>query len=375
MNTAARNNRFLIDVFSFKRWAELQESNSPGEFYQHLASEIIKAVRKKEALGEIADSLVSLAYHAYTLRQMEALEHISQILLSLPLPRELRSIARYYQGFCVKRKGELDVARDLFERVAEEASIIYRARAIIALGSVAFDKGDFQTVLPLYGEANHVTSHAQEFDPLAAFYTQHMMAVLRSIDGDNRGALEDLERMFPLARAVGSTYPPIYCNYLNSLAVELAELGRLEEAARVCRITLASPFADVYPEYRETWVDIASRGRRASRSVVSFALTTLNTDNVLRLPAPELSDSFGPTGSSVTHPQQPARILNYAEWKNKMVKEPNGDKKDKKSTQEMSEKDLLLRAMELFSNTSISEKKRRKMLEAIEKIVAEPEQD
>jgi hypothetical protein len=213
------------------------------------------------------------------------------------------------------------------------------------------------------------------FDPLGAFYTQHMIAVLKSIDGDNRGALADLESMYPLVRAVGATYPPIYYTYLNSRAVELAELSRLEEAASVCRVTLASPFANSYPEYRATSDDVALRRRRASRSIVSFTRRGSNTENVLQLHAPDRDNGFSRASPRLFHPQQPARILNYSEFKKKMVKEPNGEEKDIKSPQEMSEKELFLRAMELFANTKIPEKKRRRMLEAIEKIVAEPEQD
>jgi tetratricopeptide (TPR) repeat protein len=304
---------------------------------------------------------------------MDTLEQISQVLLDMPLACEFRSIAQYYQGLCVKRKGEVEGARALFERVAEEAPLKYRARAIIALGSVAFDSGDFRSALPFYIEAGKAAIHRQGFDPLAAFYTLHMLAVLRSIDGDNRGALEDLERIFPLARAVGSLYPPVYYNYLNSRAVGLAELGRLEEAARVCQITLAPSFADVYPEYRETWNDIALRGRRPSRSSVYFAQRTRNPENVLRLPAPELGDSFSPVDNCFTPLQQSARILNYAEWKNKMVKEPNGNPQDNETSEKLDDRQKMLKIIQLVSQPERTDQELESILEAVERIVSKPE--
>jgi hypothetical protein len=57
-----------------------------------------------------------------------------------------------------------------------------------------------------------------------------------------------------------------------------------------------------------------------------------------------------------------------------MDKEPDGNGTEEKSLQDMTEKDIFLRAMELFSNTKIPERKRRKMLEAVEKIASEPDE-
>jgi hypothetical protein len=370
MNTAASNNRFLIDVFSFKRWAELQRAISPGEFYQHLASELIKGIHTKEALSQLGNNLINLAEYAYSLRQMDTLEQISHLLPNLPLAREFRIIARYFQAYCIKRRGQFNEARSLFVKVADESPLRYRARAMAALGTIAFDSGEFQSALPFYIEASKAAIHRQGFDLLAAFYTQHMMAVLRSIDGDDRGALADLERMFPLVRAVGSVYPPIYCNYLNSLAVELAEAGRLEEATQACRITLASPFANSYPEYRATSDDIALRGRRASRSFVSFAQRALETENVLHLPVPD--HSTGLVDSCLEMTGQPARVLDYINWKKKMGKKPNGDQKN---DDEMDDRDVFMEIMRLSSQPGMTSKKLWQILEAVRKVTSEPDKD
>jgi hypothetical protein len=69
-----------------------------------------------------------------------------------------------------------------------------------------------------------------------------------------------------------------------------------------------------------------------------------------------------------------ATFLNLRQWKKKMDKEPDGNGNDEKSLQDMTEKDIFLRAMELFSNTKIPQSKRRRMLEAIEKIALEPDE-
>lgn len=372
MNTAASTKRFLMDVFSFKRWGEIQGGIGPGEFYQYLASELVKGVHTRIVLDQIGSDLVNLAEHAYSQRQMETLERMSQILLHLPLSREFKTIARYFQAYCIKRTGKFNEARSLFERVADEAHFTYRARAMAALSSIAFDSGDFRSALPFYIEAGKAAFHKRGFDPLAAFYTQHMLAVLKSMDGDNRGALEDLERIFPLAHAISSSYPAIYYNYLNSLTVEMAEVGRLEEACNINRIVLASPYASAYPEWHETAHDLALRGRRASRSVISFAQRILDSYNVLRLPAPERGDSFSPADSCLTPLQQSARVLNYAEWKNKMVKEPNGTPHDDTPSEKLDDRQKMLKIIQLVSQPERTDQELESILEAVERIVSRP---
>ena len=71
MQTAAKINRFLIDVFSFSKEAELRCTISPSEFYQQIVSEIIKGVYRKQALIDVAERLITLADNAYAFRRME----------------------------------------------------------------------------------------------------------------------------------------------------------------------------------------------------------------------------------------------------------------------------------------------------------------
>lgn len=262
MQTAAKSSFVLTETSSLEMLNGLPKASRQGEFYQQITEAIIKGTYKKQSFIELGNRLVAVADRAYALRQMDVVEQASHIILNLPLPRDYGSIARYYQAYCIKRSGQFDKARPLFERVAEEVPPAYRARAIVALGSLAFDSGDYQSALPLYIEAGRAAIRSHRFDPLAAFYTGHMVAVLRSIDGNHRGALADLERMFPLVRAIGASYPPMYYNYLNSQAVEMIEVGRLEEARNLSKIVLATPYANAYSEWRDTGADLAVRGYR-----------------------------------------------------------------------------------------------------------------
>lgn len=370
MQTAANINRILIDVFSLKRQGELQEVSSQREFYQQFSAELIKGIHAKGVLCEIGNRLINLADHAYVLRQMDAVEQVSHILLELPLPREFRSVADYYQAYCLKRRGQFDEARILFERAADEAPIKYRARAMVGLGSIAFDSGDFQSALPFYIEASKTAIHSQAFDPLTAFFTQHIFPVLKSIDGDHRGAIADMERMLPLVRTVSSIYPPMRYNYFNSLAVELAEAGRLDEAARACQITLASPFANSYPEWRETGDDIALRGYRASRSVVVVNRRVPKSDNVVSMPVREHSESISSEKPIRPFFHQQAGVTFIREWKANMVKKRNGDKKDNKPTEELDDREMLLKIVQISTQKGLPDAALLEMVEALEQIAA-----
>lgn len=148
----------------------------------------------------------------------------------------------------------------------------------------------------------------------------------------------------------------MYLDHLNSLAVELCEAGRIQEAGVVSRIVLASPYAFAYPEWCETGKEIALRGYK-SRS--SIRITEKIPGNLLYLPEPSPATS-APVKSGR------ARVLSLKDWKKKMVKE-----NDEKDLDEMNDKDLFMEIMRVASQDSITSKKLRKMVDAIKKIASE----
>ena len=99
-----------------------------------------------------------------------------------------------------------------------------------------------------------------------------MISVVRGIDGDHRGALADLERLWPMVRLASYEHPALRYDYLNSLAVEMAETGRIAEAKHAIGIALRSPFADRYPNWRATQDEIADKERLVSYRPRIFSL-------------------------------------------------------------------------------------------------------
>jgi len=159
---------------------------------------------------------------------------------------------------------------------------------------------------------------------------------------------------------------------LNSYAVELAEAGRRQEARKVIRHVLASPFAFAYPEWRETGKELDLWRNRPPQSVVSIAQET-KPHNLLRMPVAEPEHSIFSTEAAFSRTKQPARILDYTEWKNKMGKKSNGD--DDKLPEDLDEKDMVVKIMSLTAQEGVSDKKLRKILDFIESVLAEPEKD
>ncbi len=239
----------------------------------------------------------------------------------------------------------------MIEPVTESAPPRYRARALISLGANSFYKGDYGFALSAYREASRFVSHSGLLDPYATVHTQKMVAVINSLEGNHRNALALLENLFPLTRSMRSWHPHAYYDYMNSLAVELCEVGRLEEAKNVSQIVLASPFAAAYPEWRETLDEIELRGWRAPRSVVAVtqpkAVTqkTSEAQNLVRLPVPERGDSLSAVEPSTLG--EPARVLSMQDWKKRMPKQSTDDPQDRTIPRPTTDKEKQTRAIEL----------------------------
>lgn len=300
-----------------------------GRLYQQFTVSLLRAIHHNEKVSSSAAKLVSVAERAYSLRQFEVVGSVGQALLEMSLPRPYQSIGLFYEGLSINRGGSAvgDQARPIFERVGDEGNSLYRAKGILALGTMVKDA----TALSYYNEVIRILSRESIFDPLTALRTSRMTAVARAKEGDHKGALADLEKLLPLARTAISLEPVVYYDHLNSLAVEMGEVGRIEEARRVSQVVVASPFAVVYPEWRETLDEIESKMLRPSRTVV--AVSTVPSDR-RDCPGQLISwpgDSEHPDSWTSPCEKNPARIINLHDWKKKLDKKSNGNTQKKPS--------------------------------------------
>lgn len=380
MQRAANKSLILTDFSSLKRFTETQSRPGPAALYQQVGVRLVREAHSNRLLSDVGDKLVALAEQAYGLRQLDRIEDLSQALLALPLPGQYTSAARYFRGVELIRRGELDAAKSVLEAVAADPPHRYTARAIQSLGVTFHARGDFESALKLYLEASCRAVEKESLDPLTTLVVHRNIAVLKSGHGDHHGALADLERMARFARAVGSIHPQAYYDYLNSLAVELGELGRLEEAARASRIALSSSFAVAYPEWRQTFDEIATKQQQcASRSAVAVrehvgSTRTVEecvgeTDNLLLLPLAQ-----HPTSAALVDrlPQGTrARVLDFQQWKTAIKASsratPEGVTAEQRSRMTTGEK--LIRLMDLISQDETDDEMIDRILEAVEQIV------
>jgi tetratricopeptide (TPR) repeat protein len=312
-------------------------ASSVAGFYQQLLSTV-------SGFQELGKCLIRAAEIAQDLRRIDVVREFGLILSNIPI-KEYQLIGQHFLAWCAYRGGE-NVVNSLEEVL--EKSQTYKAKSLMVLAAIYGRKGDFDSELRYLSESLKLSdSIATSVKILLA------MAILKSKEGYHKQALRDLENLFPLVRH--STLQAQY-DYLNSLAVELGEVGRIEEARNVCKIVLASPLISAYPQWRETSDDIERKGYRSPRSVVALTHRASISDNVLRLSASEPERNAIPVESVPGYLEQPARILDYLEWKKKMGKEPNGNKKGDKTPENATEQDIVLQIMELVAKKRFSKK-------------------
>ncbi len=319
MSVKVANSRFITSSFA--------------RFYQQTLSNFATT-------QELGSWLIRQAEIAQAFREREKLEEISTILCNFPL-KEVQTIGQYYKGLCVHHRGE--DAQSIFEQVVED-SRTYKAKALMSLAAVEARKREYgrehSYFLQSIKYANNISLIIE---------ASRCIAIVKAKEGFRREALKDIESLFPLVKYAT---PNIYYQYLNSYAVELGEVGRIQEAQNVCNIVLASPYAFAYPEYRETGAEIALKGYK-SRSVVLVPELPLKVkDNVVLIPV----------NNNPSLPQQErAKVLDLQAWIEKMVKEQNDEPNDE-NIDEMDRKDLLVKLLELTTVEDIDEEKLRKVV-------------
>ena len=220
---------------------------------------------------------------AYSRRDLVALKQIAAHLLILP-DSQAQSAGLYYLAIVAKRSGQERRAISLLESISNDSFI--RARAIQTLGAIEFDAGRHEQALPLFIEA---ARQAKGIDVATSLNALFQVSSIKSIAGDHQQSLDDLLSLWPVVRSVVRTHPHLYFNWHNDCAVELLELGRVEQAREASAVALASPVSRNYQEYSETRDSIERYEqkkiivtvRSLPKSVITFRLSFLASRRVL----------------------------------------------------------------------------------------------
>jgi tetratricopeptide (TPR) repeat protein len=270
MQKAAKTIRFLTVCSSKLEVTDPEIIVSPGGLLQHiLLSFLAQSVHSQQALLKLTDSLIHFAEQALTLRDLDALQEVSQVLMSLPVDAT-RQIGLYYHALAINRRGRTGEAETLLKTVADNAPIRYRARAIQTLGAKHLEKGQLDEALRFQVEALRVASD-KNGPCLQTMLMAHLeISHVKSDTGDHRGALTLLENLLPLIHLIGKRKPFYFYAYHNEMAIELGGLGRLDEAEAALAVAIASPFAPAYPEWTETRDELEAKRTSATPSVVAI---------------------------------------------------------------------------------------------------------
>jgi hypothetical protein len=362
----------------FAKPGETTSLHFSGALCQRVLSELTAGIYKKETITSLANKLIAIADLALDLHHEEIVEQASEILVNAPLPREYQSAGKYFQALCIKRRGDYTSAHAMLEQVAESsiAPQRFRGRALLGLASFYCDANQIAEASRLYFQAAHASSPRYGGDLQTSIFAQLMLATVKGIHGDNKGALADLEKLFPFVRFLMRENPVVYYIYNNNIAVELTEAGRLEEAQRASNIAIASPYAAVHPEWHETRLELRAKARNASRSIVSVrnasAGSNNNTDsndnadlnndtdpnNIVHLLVPQHNLAQGAEN-------HPAQVYSFQQWKSKMIKGTN-EKPDEKPTgkelRKMTKAQKRVRIMKLIYNENVSDEELAEIL-------------
>jgi len=301
-----------------------------------------RVLRQASNFKELGDKLVSVAEYEQAFRRYDKVNEIAQILINLPL-KEHQIIGQYYLGLCKYRKGIDSI--DTFEYVAERASTKYRIFAMHSLAAIGSRREDHDAELSWLVQSLKIAPSIQSFRGIA---------ILKAIEGSHEAAVTDFERYLPLTRYAE---PLVYYDFLNSYAVELGEVGRKDEARNIMRVVLASPFAQAYPEWRETAHELKSSRR-------SFVAVGVPHSNVLVMPEREHDEQ-------ISLQPKPARVLNFLRLKKKMDKK-NRDKQIEKSVAAMSMKEMGFKLLELITSNQADEYQMRTILIFVINLLSAP---
>jgi AraC-like DNA-binding protein len=224
-------------------------------FYQELLTGTVN-------YAQLANRLIQLGERAHSFRQFDMVREIGLILSNIPV-KHYQAIGCYFLAVAVNNlgNGDQDEARRLFQLAVDTAPDSYKVRSILSLGALAVHRNDFDS-------ASHYFQETIKMEKLgeASLHAVRGMSVLKSIEGFHKSAIADVEGILPLVRVAPLK---LRLDCLNSYAVELSEVGRLQEAESISSLVIASPLARYYPEWQETLSDVRSKRKRRSTITIS----------------------------------------------------------------------------------------------------------
>jgi hypothetical protein len=281
--------------------------SSTPRFYQRLLS----GVASHSALG---NRILREVKAAHAVRQVDTVRELASILINNPI-REFQLIAEYYLVWCDCRQGNYQV--ETLERIIDQTKT-HKAHALITRAAFEGYKGNLESEAYFYLEALRAK-------PTISQYVDIMksLAVVKAKEGSHKQSVRGFEKILPILKYAE---PIVYFDCLNSLAVELSEAERKDEARYITRHVLASPYALAYPEWQQTAGDL----RPATRPFIIPNPSPARIGKLLSMPKLERTEPV--------KQDRPARVISLLQWKMNMAKKEENDKLAKDRPQTLSER-------------------------------------
>lgn len=243
------------------------------------------------------EAIASICRMAYASRDDEA--------LALAIPHLNEPMRRFYRALQRNEWGEASVFD--FDSVEDK----YKPRVLLGHSICYRVSGDTYAASNLLKDSYNLALRTKDY--YGMYCAQKGFSLLCSEAGDHKTSLEYLERVFPIVSTVSRIVPAVYYDYLNNLAVELAEIGDLNSARNCIERALSSQLRTRYPEWQETRDGIALRGYRSSSSIVvskpNVLLFSQQGEAILRA-TPKVSLPYVNSNSE---------IINLSKWKTVMA--------------------------------------------------------
>jgi len=274
MQKAAIASRFLTGCSSKAGLADSEILVSRGGLLRRVvANRLAETVHSQESFVKLTNKLVRFAEQALVMRDVETLDEVSHILMNLPV-HAARQIGRYYYALAIYRMGQRGAADALLKKIADKGPITYRAQAIQALGAHHHASGQLEEALRFQLEALRAASDPSARGLQTALFARWEISIIKSLDGDHKGALSDLKSLSPIVSLLAKQKPFYLYAFHVDLAVDLGELGRIDEAEATLEVALASPYASAYPNWAETRQELEAKRTFATPSVVAINQTS-----------------------------------------------------------------------------------------------------
>jgi hypothetical protein len=255
------------------------------------------------------------------------------------------------------------------EQIAEQTRS-HKAKALQARAAISLLSAQNAEAVFFYQEALKARPSVSEYvDSIRS------IAGLKATEGLHSHALEDLKAVLPMLSYCEDI---VQYNTLNSYAVELTEAGQLTEAENVGRLVLASRYAPFYPEWHETYKDIQERFHRR-RSFVAPGFHPEQKQKQEQLPEQEQRNVVPlvrSSGSLTSSPppgarlSQPARILEFSRWQDRMLKKKMQYTKPAEVA-ETSRRELLMKLLDYITTEDLPDAALEKMVFAVEAVMKE----